>query len=189
MRSWKAVILSLLLVAGCDQQKTIDQAILNIKDPNTATRQAAAFDLAKIGSEANRAVPELARALYDSEWSVRYSSAYALSRIGSAEANSALEAVLPDYLALLKGGEIVDRISVAEALGYFGPSGEKALPDLLAVESESEKLAAMFEGQYEKQKTQNPEEAQGYRDNAKRLRWLMGACSVSISKLRPRTGK
>ena len=70
----------------------VERKIKDLKSPDSATRSQAALALADAGDAAKRAVPALASMLNDRNPGVRSSAAFALRKIGTAEADRVLEA-------------------------------------------------------------------------------------------------
>ena len=85
-----AVVILLTSCAGLSREE-VDKKIKDLKSQDTATRSQAALALADGGDEAKRAVPVLAAMLRDPNAGVRTSAAFALRKIGTAEAARALE--------------------------------------------------------------------------------------------------
>ena len=89
-------------------------------------RQAAAWSLGYIGSEATAAVPALGDLLRGHRGMVRHTAAGALGRIG-AEAKPAV----PALVGLLKDHDERVRDATAWALGRIGPAAKEAVPALI----------------------------------------------------------
>jgi HEAT repeat protein len=96
-------------------------------------RQAAAKQLADLGSDAQDAVPELIHALRDRKVQVRFWSCVALGLIGPAAV-----AAIPELVRIWQKGTERDRIR-SQAASALGLIGEAAVPSLLqALNSEQE---------------------------------------------------
>ena len=105
-------------------------------------RQQAARGLARFGAGASRAIPDLAKAVMDSDVGVQKEAAVTLGILGNTAADAS------PYLihALFKGGEEV-RLEAARALGNIGLSANESIPYLLeATKDNSPRVRRMVYG-------------------------------------------
>ena len=88
----RVVILWLLLVsAGCCDRERIPQFMGDLYSAEAHVRNQATLELSRCGSDAAGAVPRLGQMLYDHNPGVQSGAAYALTRIGTAEADAIME--------------------------------------------------------------------------------------------------
>ena len=124
--------------------------IHDLQHQSTDVRIRAAHALARIGRDANQAVPALAKALRDESGSVRIRAAHALLRIGPG-AREAVPALIKALQQPPQSGRPVLNIDsrvqtyAAEALGEIGSDARAAIPalrELVQLENPSVKHAA-----------------------------------------------
>jgi len=92
-----------------------------LKHNNIRTRQLAAINLARIGSDAKSAADSLIAMLADRQ--VQEFAIHALGQIKS-------EGAIPRLIKLLRNESYHIRAGTVEALGHFGPLAEQAIPAL-----------------------------------------------------------
>ena len=118
-----------------------------LSSPDHRTRRRAAEELGELGSDAQVAVPALVELLNDPHWTVRFSCMWALKRIGTERAISALRSTVPHLIRLLRHPDRDVRWSAATAIGHVGKDAKAAVPELirrLADESHQVKNAAAY---------------------------------------------
>lgn len=129
----------LLGVGVCAAGQESLQGLLNgLDSPNPGTRASAAMSLAKMGPDAQDAVPALAKALGDRDLNVRYFAATALQAVGPA-AQAGVAALVQALDTFPGGSPALDgpmryyadvRVVAAEALGAIGSHARAAVPAL-----------------------------------------------------------
>ena len=100
-----------------------------LKSPSSISRRQAALDLAKMGADARAAVPDLQKALLDTEPPVRSAAAFALGEIGTAAepaSTTLLRSVTSDKDANV-------RKDCAAAIAKIGPKALKTIPGLISL--------------------------------------------------------
>ncbi|MCC6933895.1 MAG: HEAT repeat domain-containing protein [Deltaproteobacteria bacterium] len=165
----------LLAFVACNVDKQIEENVKKLKSTEVKERTRAAGKLMQLGAQAEGAVPALRETLQDPDWQVRNAVVYAIFRIGGEEANAALKEVLPVYIRALRSENPATRLFAIEGIGYFGPVGLKAVPEVLSVMETSGKL-------YDQLKTENPE-------LAKYHYWISNQAKYTLQKLKGFTEK
>jgi hypothetical protein len=107
--------------------KSVQQLLVELKNPNPTVRMNAAQRLGEAGAKAMTAVPDLGNALKDGDANVRAAVVEAIGKIGgnAAETVPMLTKALNDPIPKV-------RASAAQALGHFGAAGKPAVPALIA---------------------------------------------------------
>jgi HEAT repeat protein len=124
---------------GCkSEERKIQEHIEQLSSDNMQTRNRSALALARMGPKASSAVPVLRLALYDTEWNVRESAIYALTKIGTNEAKMALREFVPYLMTALEDNNPDERWYAATCLGYMGPLARDAVPLLQSATEDSE---------------------------------------------------
>jgi len=108
--------------AAQPSDKTLEQAIQDLRSDKTQVRVAASDVLAGLGEKAKPAIPDLVHALSDETFWVALAMAEALSTIGEPAAPALGEALV--------GGNDMVRLRAALALRGMGSGARPALPDL-----------------------------------------------------------
>jgi lysophospholipase L1-like esterase len=103
----------------------VPQLMASLRDPQAATRVAAAHALAEHGNGAGPALPALFEALGDEREAVRWAAARAIDAIGVGSADA------PVLEAALENGDAYVRAFAAYALGGLGEAAAGSVPALI----------------------------------------------------------
>jgi HEAT repeat protein len=122
-----AILLSLVALQADDAkfaaERVVEPFVQQLKDPRPATRLRGIEGLAKLGADAQPAIPDLIDALHDPNKNVREAAAAALPKLGPKVA-APLGAALRD-----KNAEA--RFLAAMTLAEVGPAAKEAVSDLI----------------------------------------------------------
>ncbi|MCX7805152.1 MAG: HEAT repeat domain-containing protein [Planctomycetota bacterium] len=125
-------------IAPSPREKEMARLTASLKDPDPRKRKDAARALGKMGPEAEKAIPDLRRALNDDPV-VAIWAHYALAEITETD-----EPSVSAIIAKLRDENDDVRGQAATALGEMGPKAEKALPELMRVVAEDRNPGVKF---------------------------------------------